>query len=58
MKTPLYLCFVLVSALLGAAEAKLQLVPLFLRMLVLLVRNAGQDVLPYVREGKTGKMDP
>lgn len=55
MKTLFILCFVLVSALLGAAEAKLQLVPLFRGCSYYWSGTAGQDVLPYVREGKTGK---
>ena len=55
MKRFFILCFVLISAFAGAAEAKLQLVPLFRGCSYYWSGTAGQDVLPYVREGGTEK---
>ena len=55
MKRFLILCFVLISAFAGAAEAELQLVPLFRGCSYYWSGTAGQDVLPYVREGGTEK---
>lgn len=55
MKRFFIVCFVLISAFAGAAEAKLQLVPLFRGCSYYWSGTAGQDVLPYVREGGTEK---